>query len=121
MQDHNLMPLRPQPEELPFLRQPESSISPGQTPAFSRDQSSSGGTLSGAGFALEAHHGLPQEKGSEEAFRQYKSYLQAYGLDHKKMAELDALEAFYPKGIAGFCEDLLIEYGKDVSDTKEGA
>jgi len=37
------------------------------------------------------------------------------------MAELDALEAFYPKGIAGFCEDLLTEYGKDISDTKEGA
>lgn len=114
------MPLRPQPEELPFLRQPECSISPGQTPACSRDQNSSGGTLSGAGFTREAHHGLPQEKGSKEAFRQYKSYLQAYGLDHKKMAELDALEAFYPKGMAGFCEDLLTEYSKDVSDAKEG-
>mgnify|MGYP001209336356 CR=1 FL=1 len=64
---------------------------------------------------------VSQEKGSKEASRQFKSHLQAYGLDHKKMAELDALEAFYPKGIAGFCEDLLTEYGKDVSDTKEGA
>nr|HPM25848.1 hypothetical protein [Methanothrix sp.] len=64
---------------------------------------------------------VSQEKGSKEASRQYKSHLKAYGLDHKKMAELDALEAFYPKGIAGFCEDLLTEYGKDISDTKEGA
>ena len=63
---------------------------------------------------------VSQEKGSKEASRQFKSYLQAYGLDHKKMAELDALEAFYPKGMAGFCEDLLTEYSKDVSDAKEG-
>lgn len=57
---------------------------------------------------------VSQEKGSKEVSRQYKTHIQAYGLDHKKMAELDALEAFYPKGMAGFCEDLLTEYSKDV-------
>ena len=62
MQDHNPMPFRPQPEELPFLRQPEGSISPGQTPACSRDQSSSGGPLSGAGCILEYTHGLPGKR-----------------------------------------------------------
>jgi len=63
---------------------------------------------------------VSQEKGSKEVSRQYKTHLKAYGLDHKKMAELDALEAFYPKGMAGFCEDLLTEYGKDVSHWNGG-
>lgn len=56
---------------------------------------------------------ISQEKGSKEASKQFKKYLQAYGLDHNKMAELDALEAFYPRGIAGFCDDLLANYAKD--------
>lgn len=55
---------------------------------------------------------ISQEKGSKEASKQFKKYLQAYGLDHKRMAELDALEAFYPRGIAGFCDDLLANYAK---------
>lgn len=55
---------------------------------------------------------ISQEKGSKEASKQFKKYLQAYGLDHNRMAELDALEAFYPRGIAGFCDDLLANNAK---------
>ncbi|MDD4161568.1 MAG: hypothetical protein PHW87_03720 [Methanothrix sp.] len=32
--------------------------------------------------------------------------------DHRKMAELDALEVCYPRRIAGFCDDLLAGYSK---------
>jgi hypothetical protein len=55
---------------------------------------------------------ISQEKGSKEASKQYKKYLQSYRLDHNRMAELDALEAFYPRGVAGFCDDLLANYAK---------
>ena len=47
--------------------------------------------------------------GKNEA-KEYEKILRAHGLDRRKMAELDALEVYYPKGIAGFCEDLLARY-----------
>ncbi len=55
---------------------------------------------------------LPQRKGAREAQKEYKKYLQAYKLNHRNMAELDALEVYYPRGIAGFCDDLLARYSK---------
>ncbi len=58
---------------------------------------------------------LSQEKGSKDALKEYRRYLQPYGLDHKKMAELDALEAYYPGGIAGFCEDILANMAQEMS------
>ena len=58
---------------------------------------------------------LSQEKGSKDALKEYRRYLQPYGLDHKKMAELDALEAYYPRGIAGFCDDLLANVAQEMS------
>ena len=58
---------------------------------------------------------LSQEKGSKDALKDYRRYLQPYGLDHKKMAELDALEAHYHGGIAGFCEDLLANMAQEMS------
>ena len=56
---------------------------------------------------------VSQRKGTGEEQRGYKKYLQPYRLNHNKMAELDALEVYYPKGIAGFCDDLLARYSKD--------
>lgn len=47
---------------------------------------------------------------SRNETKEYEKILQAHGLDRGKMAELDALEVYYPKGIAGFCEDLLARY-----------
>jgi hypothetical protein len=48
---------------------------------------------------------VPAKKGSREDQKKYKSYLKPYGLSDKRMAELDALEVYYPGGIAGFVEE----------------
>ena len=56
---------------------------------------------------------VSQKKSRSEAQREYKKYLMDYRMSHHKMAELDALEVYYPKGIAGFCDDLLARYFKD--------
>lgn len=50
---------------------------------------------------------VPQRKGTREAQKEYKKHLQAHKLSSRNMAELDALEVYYPGGIAAFCEDLL--------------
>lgn len=55
---------------------------------------------------------VSQRKGAREAQKEYKKYLQAYKLNHRNMAELDALEVYYPRGIAGFCDDLLAGYSE---------
>jgi hypothetical protein len=49
------------------------------------------------------------KKVSREEQKNYKSYLKPCGLSDKRMAELDALEVYYPGGIAGFVEDALLE------------
>ncbi len=56
---------------------------------------------------------VSQRKSTSEAQREYKKYLQPYRLNHHKMADLDALEVYYPGGIVGFCDDLLSRYSKD--------
>ena len=48
----------------------------------------------------------PNSKDDQERF---KKYLKLHSLDPKKMAELDALEAHYPGGIAGFLEFVRID------------
>ena len=57
---------------------------------------------------------VPQRKGKSEAQKEYKKFLQAYRLNHRNMAELDALEVYYPRGIAGFCDDLLARYSGEL-------
>jgi hypothetical protein len=52
---------------------------------------------------------VPGRKGSRDEQKRYKRYLGPYGLDHRLMAELDALEAFCPGGIAGFVDRSLDE------------
>jgi hypothetical protein len=49
------------------------------------------------------------KKPSREVQKKYKSYLEPYGISHKKMAELDALEVYYPEGIVGFVDAALSE------------
>jgi hypothetical protein len=49
----------------------------------------------------------PDSKDEQERF---KKYMKSHGLDPKKMAELDALEAHYPGGIAGFLEEALLKF-----------
>jgi hypothetical protein len=50
---------------------------------------------------------VPAKKSSREDHKKYKSYLKPYGLSDKRMAELDALEVYYPGGIAGFVEEAI--------------
>jgi hypothetical protein len=49
------------------------------------------------------------KKPSREVQKKYKSYLEPHGISHKKMAELDALEVYYPGGIVGFVDAALSE------------
>ncbi|MDM7912047.1 MAG: hypothetical protein QUS09_03030, partial [Methanotrichaceae archaeon] len=50
---------------------------------------------------------VPAKKSSREDHKKYKSYLKPYGLSDKRMAELDALEVYYPGGIAEFVEEAI--------------
>jgi hypothetical protein len=47
---------------------------------------------------------------SKEKQERFKRYLKSLSFDPKKMAELDALEVYYPGGIAGFLDKSLSEY-----------
>jgi hypothetical protein len=62
---------------------------------------------------------VPGEMGTKKYHELYKRYLKPYGLDPRRMAELDALEAYYPKGIAGFVEHALSRYTTDLDPDKE--
>jgi len=62
---------------------------------------------------------VPGEKGQRKQHALYKSYLRPYGLDARRMAELDALEAYYPRGIAGFVEDTLSRYTSNIDLDQE--
>ncbi|VVB69039.1 Uncharacterised protein [uncultured archaeon] len=57
---------------------------------------------------------VPGEKGQRKQHALYKSYLEPYGLEARRMAELDALEAYYPRGIDGFVEDMLSRYTSNI-------
>lgn len=52
---------------------------------------------------------VPGKKSSREKQKKYRGFLIPYGLSDKRMAELDALEAYYPGGIAGFVDKILSE------------
>lgn len=62
---------------------------------------------------------VPGEKGPRKHHNLYKGYLRSCGLDPRRMAELDALEAYYPRGIAGFVEDTLSRYTPDLDLDQE--
>lgn len=54
--------------------------------------------------------GIPQvtgERGGNVDEAYYKKYVEPYRLNPRKMSELDALEAYFPGGIAGFIDDAL--------------
>jgi hypothetical protein len=52
---------------------------------------------------------VPGKKASKDEQERYKRYLRPYGLDHRRMTELDALEALCPGGMAGFVDRSLAE------------
>lgn len=52
---------------------------------------------------------VPGRKSTKENQKNYRSFLTPYGHSDKRMAELDALEVYYPGGIAGFVDKVLSE------------
>jgi hypothetical protein len=52
---------------------------------------------------------VPGRKASKDEQERYKKYLRPYALDHRRMTELDALEAFFPGGMAGFVDRMLAQ------------
>jgi len=52
---------------------------------------------------------VQESNDSKENQERFKRYLKAHSLDPRKMAELDALEVYYPGGIAGFLEKSISE------------
>jgi hypothetical protein len=49
----------------------------------------------------------------------FKMYLKPHHLDPRKMAELDALEVYFPGGIAGFLDESLSQYARDLNPDDE--
>jgi hypothetical protein len=56
---------------------------------------------------IQAGRGSGPDKESKEERNAFKRYLQSFGLDGKGMAEIDALEVYYPGGIAAFLDEML--------------
>jgi hypothetical protein len=54
------------------------------------------------------------EKGLKEDRRKYETYLKPHDSMKRKMAELDALEAYYPGGLSGFVNEALSKYSWQV-------
>ena len=46
---------------------------------------------------------------AKENKEDFKKYLKSFALDPKNMGELDALEIYYPGGIAAFLDKILVE------------
>jgi hypothetical protein len=67
-------------------------------------------------FKIPMVHG---PKGTKVDRRKYETYLKPYNLDKGKMAELDAMEAYYPGGIAGFLDSCLSKYAFNSEVEKE--
>jgi hypothetical protein len=57
--------------------------------------------------------------GSKRDNDQFKRYLKSYSLKPGKMSELDALEIFFPGGIAGFLDKCLSKYACNLQDENE--
>jgi|WetSurMetagenome_2_1015567.scaffolds.fasta_scaffold397743_1 hypothetical protein len=65
---------------------------------------------------------IPMVRGradSKENRDLFKIYLKPHSLDSGKMAELDALEIYYPGGIAGFLDKSLSQYDCDFNPDNE--
>jgi hypothetical protein len=58
-------------------------------------------------------------RGTREDRRRYELYLKPFDLSKKKMAELDALEAYYPGGLDGFVDEAISKYANTSKLDKE--
>ena len=59
---------------------------------------------------------IPGRAGSKEEKKFYSRYVKPSGFDPERIAELDALEAYHPCGIAGFVEEVLARFCDGVLD-----
>ena len=62
---------------------------------------------------------VQKEANSKKDQEMYKKYLKSHDLDPKKIVELDALEVYYPGGIASFLDECLARYVSDSRLDKE--
>jgi hypothetical protein len=56
---------------------------------------------------------------SKEDREKYKRHLKSQSMDPKNMVELDALEVYYPGGIAGFLDEILSQYSHSFDPNDE--
>ncbi len=57
---------------------------------------------------------VPGKKTEKWLRERFKKYLKPFHLDHKRMAELDALEVYHPNGLSGFIEIALSDTIVDI-------
>jgi len=66
-------------------------------------------------------HHIPmveRKKGEKAHAERYRGYVEAYGLNSTKKAELDALERFYPGGVQAFAESWLSRFYDSTLDRR---
>jgi len=56
---------------------------------------------------------IPGKAGLKEEKKLYRQQVKPYGLDPERIAELDAIEAYHPGGIAGFVDGVLARLAKE--------
>ena len=56
---------------------------------------------------------------SKEDQERFKRYLKSQSMNPKNMVELDALEVYYPRGIAGFLDEILSKYSHSFDPNDE--
>jgi hypothetical protein len=62
---------------------------------------------------------IPGKAGSKEEKKRYKRYVKPSGLDPERIAELDAIEARHPGGVAGFVEEVLSRLAGEGFDSED--
>lgn len=61
---------------------------------------------------------IPGKAGSKEEKTRYVRYVKPQGLDPDRIAEIDALEAYHRGGIAGFVEEAISRFAREVLEAK---
>ncbi len=59
---------------------------------------------------------IPRRAGLKEEGKRYKLYVKPQGLNPERIAELDALEAYHPGGVAGFVDEVLARLAEEGFD-----
>ncbi len=62
---------------------------------------------------------IPGRAKKKEEKKSYKRYLKPQGLDPERIAELDAIEAYRPGGIASFVDEILSKLADESFDLED--